>query len=618
MSVAPRGWERLALAVLVAVALALRLVCVAQYEAHHPMAAHPVIDEASYDAWGARIAAGDWLGEEVFFQEPLYPYALGAVYALAGHDLTAARAAQAALGALCVLLVFLLARDAFGRAAGWVAGVGLALYAPAVLLPCLLLKPNLFLPLLAGFAWLLARRGGARRWLALGVLGGLGALLRGNVLILLPVFAAWAFLEARGRAGLARLAGFALGVALVLGPVLVRNQVVGGVFALTTSGAGTNVYGGNNAENPYGVATEFPWVRGIPRYEAEDWRQEAQRRAGRELDAGEVSSFWLRAAGRSALADPALHARILWNKLRLALGAYEVPDNHLWAWDRRFVPLLAAPWPGFALWGSLGLAGLLLWLASRGAAAGGARPGALALLFVAYLGTIVLTVVSARARLPLVVLLLPFAGAWASELGALLRRRDRSFLVTDGALLAVALAAGALAVNVPVFDAAARAKDLAERDYNLAVQCVEEGRYAEARALSGALLGTWPDSARLRVLRADLDWREGTLAREAGREAEGRARIEEALAALREVSARPELAPRASARAPGAWPVTCSAASATRPRRRFFRPRAREFAPRDPELWWAHVEARAASCDGDAACRAEVRAGARGAARRVP
>ena len=31
-----------------------------------------------------RIAAGDWLGGEVFYQSPLYPYFLGALYTLFG------------------------------------------------------------------------------------------------------------------------------------------------------------------------------------------------------------------------------------------------------------------------------------------------------------------------------------------------------------------------------------------------------------------------------------------------------------------------------------------------------------------------------------------------------
>ena len=50
-----------------------------------PTLARPILDAASYDAWGQRLAAGDWLGEGVFFQDPLYPDLLGPIYALVGH-----------------------------------------------------------------------------------------------------------------------------------------------------------------------------------------------------------------------------------------------------------------------------------------------------------------------------------------------------------------------------------------------------------------------------------------------------------------------------------------------------------------------------------------------------
>ena len=49
-------------------------------------------DARGYDAWARRLAAGDWIGTDVFYQAPLYPYFLGVVYALAGHDLLAVRA----------------------------------------------------------------------------------------------------------------------------------------------------------------------------------------------------------------------------------------------------------------------------------------------------------------------------------------------------------------------------------------------------------------------------------------------------------------------------------------------------------------------------------------------
>lgn len=495
-----------------AVALAVRLAVVLDYEAHHPLAERPVIDEASYERWALEIAAGDWLGDEVFFQEPLYPYALATVYAIAGPERTAVRVVQALLGALTCLGVALIARRAFGsELAALVAGIGLALHPTHALMACLLLKPNLFVPLWTLLALALIGRGRdeqptTRGLVGLGVLGGLGALLRGNALILLPLLVVWPFVARRWRWPVApsrpwRAAlAIALGVACVLVPTAARNWSVGGVFALTTSGAGTNLYGGNNADNPYGRATEFDWVRGIPEYEAGDWEREAERRTGRDLDRGEVSSFWMGEVGRSIRDDPALHATILWNKLRLTLGPYEVPDNHNAEWDAGFVGTLRLLPPGWPLWGFLGLAGFALAVA-RGRRERGPLP--LVWLWLAYLCTVVLTVTSMRARLPLAVWLLPFAGAyvaaWASS-----ARRVRL-------LVLCALPAAAFAW-IGVLPASERAEDLDERRFNLATYLVESGTDAhleDARAIARDLEARYPGTARVMSLVAELDARRG-------------------------------------------------------------------------------------------------------------
>ncbi len=518
----PRRRDLLILAAIGAVSWVLHLATVLVYELAHPNALVPVIDERSYDRWARAIAGGDWMGREVFFQEPLYPYVLGALYSLFGPSALVARVAQAGLWAAATVLAGLLARRLFGRAAGFTAAALMTVYWPGLLFPALLLKENLLLPILLCLALLLVAtrnvegRAAALRWAGVGVMGGLGALLRGNVLVLLPVLVLWpiarrACCRERVAAALPHAALVLLGVACVLLPVAWRNWHVGGVFALTTSGAGTNVYGGNNLENPYGRATEFSFIRGIPEHEAGDWRREAQRRAGRELDAGEVSAFWMGEALRSVREHPGEHARILWNKLRLSLGAYEVPDNHNLAWDAQYVPLVRGPWPGFGVVGALGLAGLLAWawLRARRGADGVPCPGGadeLAVLFVLYLGTIVLTVTSDRARLPLIVALIPFAAWFVTALPGWVRERAASRLVP--ALLA--LGGAVLVVHVPALPAEDVAEDWDERDFNLSVQWIDDSSKSDdGRALAEKLAQKHPRSARVRTLVAEYDHRRG-------------------------------------------------------------------------------------------------------------
>ena len=521
--------DRWILAAIVLLAFAVRLAAVLQYEAAHPNAEHLAIDEASYDAWARAIAGGAWIGKETFFQEPLYPYSLGFLYAIAGPERLVARVAQCALWAVTALLAGLLARRLFGRAASIVAALAIALYGPGMLFPSYLLKENLLLPVFTLLAIALV----SSRWLAVGLLAGLGALLRGNLLVLIPLLVLWPVLRTRGARASLRSAGLVLlGAAAILLPVAIRNAAVGGELLLTTSGAGTNLYGGNNLENPYGRATEFSFVRGIPEHEAGDWRREAERRiaaregAARALDPGEVSAFWRDEALRSFREHPADHLAILVRKLRLALGRYEVPDNHSLAWDERYVALARAPWPAFGILGTLGIAGVVLLIlgarwgergllaADRGAAI------AVALLAAAYVATVVLTVVSDRARLPIVPLLAPFAGWILVTAFRAVRWRHAVTLV----LVAISVVAAAVPVYTRVLPAAEVAEDLAERDHNLAVQLLEEGgRDREARAIAEALVREHPASARSRILLAEIEFRAG-IQRRLGGEAERRFR----------------------------------------------------------------------------------------------
>lgn len=596
------------LAAIAAAGFVLRLVAVLQYQGAHPNAEHPVIDEASYDAWARVIANGDWLGSEVFFQEPLYPYLLGAIYAFVSPERLVARITQALAWSVAGFVVALVARRAFGRASGFVAAALLTLYGPGLLFPSLLLKENVFLLVLAAFAWILlctrdleSRGRGALAWLGLGVVGGLGALLRGNMLVLLPVFAAWPLVRARlERAPLARglrsSACVVAGIVLALAPVALRNRAVGGELVLTTSGAGTNLYGGNNVENPYGRATEFSFIRGIPRFEAGDWRREAERRTGRALSPAETSTFWRDEVVRSVRERPLEHARILWNKLRLTLGSYEVPDNHSLEWDRAYVPLARLPWPGFGVVGVLGLAGIAMFVVLRAHRVAIARVDAraateLAVLFVLYLGTVVLTVTSDRARLPLVVLLVPFGAFELARLAQVVRGlAPRRELVFHGGVLVLAI----LAVHWPALSAAERAEDLDKRDFNLAVQLAgEPARESEARALGERLLAAHPGSARVRVLLGELELRAALRALST----EDRATREQAASELSRLRARIDpladdgrLVPRERYRAEVlAGSIADAQGDVAAAERRFAR--AREFDPDDRTLAAAHARA---------------------------
>ena len=515
------GW-RAGLALFLS-ALTLRVVAVGQYTAGHPLAEWLVIDEASYDQWAMRIAAGEWIGTRAFFQEPLYSYLLGLVYAVLGRQLLLVRVMQAGLGALTAWLVLHLAARVFGRRAGLWAGWAAALYRPALLLPCLLLKENLFLPLFVLLALAILRtreQAAKRRWFGIGLLVGLGSLLRGNMLAMAPILVLWPLLRAwrrvEGLASALRSCAFVLaGLLLSLAPALLHNVKVDGVWTPTT-GSGPNLYLGNHPDNEWGRASELDFVRGIPEHEPDDWRREAERRSGRSLDAGEVSRYYLIETLRSFAQRPLLHLSQMLRKLRLSLSSYEVGDNHDLEWDARYLALLRWPLGGFGLWGMLALAGIGLFATRKENGAGTDRGAAVELLLLAalYLATIVLTLTSMRIRLGLVPLLLPFSGYWLSRAVGFLRGPSRT--VASGARLGTCLLLAAVVVHAPLVDSRMRRDDRLGRDANLALQLSRAGQTAEARRLALQIDAEAPGTSRIACLLAQCDLDEAEQAARAG------------------------------------------------------------------------------------------------------
>src|SRR4029453_2319033 len=85
-------------------------------------------------------------------------------------------------------------------------------------------------------------------WFKIGLALGCLSLTRENALLLVGVAFIWIATHFRG-AGSARLkfaGAVSLGLGIVLLPVTMRNQIVGGEFHLTTSQFGPNFFIGNN------------------------------------------------------------------------------------------------------------------------------------------------------------------------------------------------------------------------------------------------------------------------------------------------------------------------------------------------------------------------------------
>lgn len=313
-----------------ALAFSVRLLYLSQIESI-PLFYYLAGDARSYDEWAQQIASGDWLGQEVFYQAPLYPYFLALLQLFCGRDLWLIRVIQIVLGAASCVLLYWAGRCFFSRAAGVAAAIMLALYAPAIFFDALIQKTVLDVFLISLLLFLLSRarqKAHWSQWLATGAVLGLLGLSRENALVWVVVLVAWIWLyfnDRRFQMRLRWMAIFLTGLIMVLLPVGMRNLNIGGEFTLTTSQMGPNFFIGNN---PVADGTYAPLRpgHGDPKFERQDATELAEQALDRNLSPGEVSRYWFGRAWGYISAHPQQWLTLMGKKWLMVWNVRELED----------------------------------------------------------------------------------------------------------------------------------------------------------------------------------------------------------------------------------------------------------------------------------------------------
>jgi Tfp pilus assembly protein PilF len=282
-------------------------------------------DAEAYHTWARRITAGDWLGRDVFYQAPLYPYFLAILYRIVGEAPAVLRLIHAAIGATSCAFVASAGISLFGPL-GVLAGLGLAIYPPAIFLDALLEKSVLVTLFTSALVATLAAgsdRMTLRRSMAAGVILALLALTRENALLLIVPVLLWVAAGPAAPRGVLAAAGACV---VVLGLVGARNYTAGGEFHLTTSQFGPNFYIGNR-RGASGTYEALVVGHGSVADERDDATRLAEHAAGRSLGPDEVSSYWTRRALAEIRADPAGWVTLALRKALLTINAAEIADT---------------------------------------------------------------------------------------------------------------------------------------------------------------------------------------------------------------------------------------------------------------------------------------------------
>lgn len=328
-----------------------------------------------------------WQGGARFYQEPLFAYALAALYATVGSSPLLALALQALLGALGLWLLIDAARRLLGEREAILAGILATLCGPLAYYESLLLRETLAVTTV----WLLLRQWAVARerptwrpWAALGLAAGLALLTRMTIAPLVVGLIAVSLLPATTR--WPRALGWTIGMSLPLGAVLLRNASVGAPLGGLGGGGGI-----------------YAFVMANSRF-AEPWQ-------GWVVDPPLIARLLAQSDGANlplALATLSDHPSLgsvlalqaaKWSPL---LHAFEVPSNSSFAFYREHAPILRFLPVDFAIALPLGLVGAWRAWVDR-------RARVLVALSVVQLLPVLILQPLSRFRLGLLVALLPLA-----------------------------------------------------------------------------------------------------------------------------------------------------------------------------------------------------------------
>lgn len=465
-----------------------------------PLVEAPMLDEYYHVEWARSLAAGDWIGSEAFFRAPLYPYLLGLSFALFKGSAFAARIVQVSYGALTPVALFFLSRRLVPRGGDVAAGLVACLYPFLIYFDNELLIVSLIvlLDLLLLIAILRADEVPSwGRWLLAGVVMGLSAIARPNVLVFAPFVLGWVWWRERTRGPLAASGGrvapiccstpartaaarfgcLVIGVVIVVSPVTIRNYLVEHDFVPIASQGGINFYIGNNPKAD-GVAALVPEL-GIG-WENEEGIRLAERAEGGPLKPSEVSAYWYRRGREFILGQPGAGARLLLKKLVLFWDRFELANNKdIYYFGNMSSVYRALGWLSFGVIAPLGFLGM--WACRR-------KPAAVLMMaFVfSYMAGVLAFFVNARYRLPVVPCLIAFGVSGILWLWERHVRRDYRRFAAGIA----AVAAFAFVVNFDFYGT--HVGDRAQTHNMLGLAHARMGRYGEAIAEYGRAIELSP------------------------------------------------------------------------------------------------------------------------------
>ncbi len=336
------------------------------------------IDTQTYVSWGRTIASGKWVGDEVFYMSPLFPYMLGVIFELCGENINTPCLVQVILGTLTCILIYGITRKIFGVAAACISSLISCFYGAFIFYTAVLLTETLAIFMISLALFSLVNTFETKRkksFLLSGFLLGLSCLARPNFLVtalfllLLILFRKRTKGDSPARTGDSRRVGltlvFGAGLVLAILPVTVRNYVVSG-RPVIISDQGLITFRIANSYDSVPLNFVYPKLPPMPVLSTAFWKHQLRK----------AVLFWY---------------------------GYEVPQNVNYYLFMKYSKILRLPLFPFWLIAPLGLTGIAIALFRH-------RGSPVLYIFIAcHYVSVVLFFIISRFRLPIMTALIPFA-----------------------------------------------------------------------------------------------------------------------------------------------------------------------------------------------------------------
>jgi len=399
----------------------------------------PLLDEGIYHVWATNIAEGAYQSVSVYEFSPLPAYVIALVYKIFSPDILYVRILNIILGVLTCYLVYRIGEEMATRLTGLFACLIAALYEPFIFYSIVPLKTSLSLFLFALtiylFVAILNEKSIVKVFL-LGMAAGLMLNVRGNFVIILPLILVVIFLSIyKDKSSLklltAHLAVYMAGLSIAISPFMVRNYLVSGEIALATSHSGYNFYLGNNLQNPDPYYRPVPFASSSPFEQGVQFTIEASRRSNKKLSSQEASSYWTYQVIKEALERPAAFLWKIFQKALVFFNRFEAGDHYNIGFIGNFVPFFNLPFFSFWLILPFGMAGMAANIA------GSKKSLAVCSIFFLYAFTLITFYTSMRLRVPMLIILIPFAVMGITNILSYIRNWQFNRIVIYTAIAAV-------------------------------------------------------------------------------------------------------------------------------------------------------------------------------------